>query len=237
MTEEPAAISPPKVRDGLSMYERSMLQKEERERKLQALQETLMADFTFTPNRAKSGYSPRQRSASGDSIVSSLGESPSLMGGVSTGGVSVFSRLYSAETAASRARQRVSPSVAGRSYYSDTGTKKSAASPRLEFLFKAGEEKLRARHLSDQEEAEQIKQRIEDEALKQPGVYTFRPQTKWDLVAIRRQIAREYNEQEVDKTSQTVSRTPKKVSCCHFLFYIQVRRRILLNPLFPFTSR
>jgi hypothetical protein len=72
------------------------------------------------------------------------------------------------------------------------------ASARLESLFKAGEEKLRARHLSDQAEAEQLKRRIENEALKLPGVYTFQPQTKWNLAAQRRKMAGEAKEEEND---------------------------------------
>jgi hypothetical protein len=69
----------------------------------------------------------------------------------------------------------------------------------LEYLFKAGEEKLRARHLSDQEEAEQMKRRIENEKLRLPGAYTFRPKTKWNFIAQRRKKASEAKEEETDK--------------------------------------
>jgi hypothetical protein len=216
MTEKPTM----KTRGGFTMYERSMMQKEERERKLKALQQTLEADFTFAPNSANK---PRPRSSSAESLVSSLGDSPSV-GLISSGGMSVFSRLYSAETAASRAQQHVAVptnndrsafgstavSMAGRSVHLAAAT--TPASPRLESLFKAGEEKLRARHLSDQEEAEQIKRRLENEALKLPGVYTFRPQTKWDLVAQRRKLALEAKEQEADETRRTTPNALKEVS-------------------------
>lgn len=228
MSEEPSAAP---TGGGLTMYERSVLQKEERERKLKALQETLEADFTFAPQRAAGNRS--KRTGSGESVVSSLGDSPSTAGGISTGGVSVFSRLYNAETAASRAWQYIgrafsdsdrSPiasrapistaaSMAGNSTSGNRSTTKSkTASPRLEYLFKAGEEKLRARHLSDKEEAEQIQRRIENEALKLPGVYTFRPQTKWDLVAQRRQMAREAKEKEEEEAHRNIPKSINAVS-------------------------
>lgn len=199
MTEKPTM----KTRGGFTMYERSMMQKEERERKLKALQQTLEADFTFAPN---SGNKPRPRSSSAESLVSSLGDSPSV-GLISSGGMSVFSRLYNAETAASRAQQHVAAPT-----NNDWSAATRPASPRLESLFKAGEEKLRARYLSDQEEAEQIKQRLENEALKLPGVYTFRPQTKWDIVAQRRKLALDAKEQEADEARRTTSNTLKEVS-------------------------
>lgn len=73
-------------RGGLTMYERSKIQMEERERKLKNLQEKLMADYTFAPA----------------SSVSSLGSSRA--GDVNM----VFDRLYHADTAAMRA-YRASP--------------------------------------------------------------------------------------------------------------------------------
>ena len=234
MSEKPSAAP---TGGGLTMYERSVLQKEERERKLKALQETLEADFTFAPQRAAGNRS--KRPGSGESVVSSLGDSPSTAGVISTGGVSVFSRLYNAETAASRAWQYIgrtfsgsdrsaiaskapistTASMAGNSTSGNRSTTKSkTASPRLEYLFKAGEEKLRARHLSDKEETEQIQRRIENEALKLPGVYTFRPQTKWDLVAQRREMAREAKEKEEDEAHRTIPKTIKAVSFFFFNF-------------------
>ena len=243
------------------MYERSMLQKEERERKLKLLQETLMSDFTFSPRRVNPGTKSRPRAASGGSVVSSLGDSPSVM---EDNGVTVFSRLYSAGTAASRAQQhvpentnnnrslkvlsstgasttgrsyhttqttsprleslfkageeklRATASLAARSSHTVSGSRSIATtqttSPRLESLFKAGEEKLRARHLSDEEEREQRKRRIENEALKLPGVYTFRPQTKWDLVAQRRELALQAKEREEDEARWILRDNLKAVS-------------------------
>ena len=84
-------------RGGLTMYERSMLQKEERERKMKLLQDKMMSDCTFTPSRE------RTRSSSSQSVVSSIGASPSSVGTGDT--MSVYSRLYHAETAASRAQR------------------------------------------------------------------------------------------------------------------------------------
>ena len=211
-------------RGEFTMYERSMRQKEERERKLKSLQQTLMADFTFTPTRVNSGSRTRNRTGSGDSVVSSLADSQSMAGGASYGAGSVFSRLYGAGTAASRAQQKRVQSNnsgrssfgSGRSYHSVTGSRSIAttqtASPRLESLFKAGEEKLRARHLSDNDEAVQVKRRIENEALKLPGVYTFKPQTKWDLVAQRRKLAREAKELEEDEARWAKPKIEKEVS-------------------------
>ena len=229
MKETTSDVSATQSRGVLTMYERSVLQKEERERKLKALQETLMADFTFTPNKKSSGDRPRSRTGSGESVVSSLGDSPSMAGIVSSSGISIFSRLYSAETVASRAQQHTprtktsdrfgfalrtptstAASVSGRSHHS--GNTSKTASPRLESLYKAGQEKLRARHLSDQEEVEQMKRRIENELLKLPGVYTFRPQTKWDIVAQRRKMALEGNEREEEGAYRTMPKTINTVS-------------------------
>ena len=67
---------------GLTMYERTKLQIAERERKLKALQEALMADYTFTPKSAT------------NSVASSVSSAER-----------VFERLYSTETAAVRARR------------------------------------------------------------------------------------------------------------------------------------
>ena len=221
--------SPGKTRGGLTMYERSMLQKEERERKLKALQETLMVDFTFTPSR----YGSHRHS--GESVVSSLGGSPTstVGGGASTATVgSVFSRLYGTGTAASRAqrhRPREKPhnerfgagawmsSASQYSQHSAAGGGRSVssvqtASPRVESLYKAGEEKLRARPLSDAEEAEQLRKRVETKALEVPGAYTFRPQTKWNLVAERRRLARIEREREEEEEARNTARILQAVS-------------------------
>jgi hypothetical protein len=122
--------------DGLSMYERTKLQIQERERKLKALQETLMADCTFTPRSAA------------NSVSSSL--TPS-----SPNPEKVFDRLYSTETAAMRARKASTP----RSTRSATNSPFSTPSRsrvrsakdgyitpgRLEALHSEGQNKLRAR--------------------------------------------------------------------------------------------
>mmetsp|Transcript_4877 Transcript_4877/g.5550 ORF Transcript_4877/g.5550 Transcript_4877/m.5550 type:complete len:427 (+) Transcript_4877:377-1657(+) len=213
-------------RGGLTMYERSMLQKEERERNMKALEESLMVDFTFTPTRISSG---NVKNNCGNSMVSSLGSSPSTIGGTS-GGNSVFSRLYVADTAASRAQRyktstRNSPSsrlfatsdtksvaaaTVGRSLCSATSRRSTytvqTASPRLEALYKSGQDKLRARSISDKDESEKIRRRIDDKALNSPGVYTFRPQTKWNLVTQRRKMVQEEIELQADEARRS---TPK----------------------------
>lgn len=216
----------------LTMYERCIQQKEEREQKLKALQQTLESDFTFTPNRKGN----RPRIASDD--VSSLGDSPSIA--MSTGGASVFSRLYGSETAASRAQQHY-PKIKTTDRFGfavrtlTPKTKVSESSERLEVLYKSGQEKLRARHLSDQEEADQLKKRLEDELLKTPGAYTFRPQTQWDLVAQRRKFAEEQKEREEEEAERTMPKTINAVStlfsakcsneyCLRILSYFMVLR-------------
>ena len=216
------------------MYERTMLQKEERERKMKELEKSLMVDLTFTPSRISSG---NRKYDCGNSTVSSIGSSPSMMEG-KTGGESVFSRLYTVDTAASRARRHRTPTRSGltKGRLFGTSTPKSAsgaattggrslyssasrsvctiqtASPRVEALFKSGEEKLRARSLSDEDESEKINRRIEDKALNSPGVCTFKPQTKWDLIAQRRKMANEEIERQADEARRSTPKIIEAVS-------------------------
>lgn len=223
-------------RGGLTMYERSMLQKEERERKMKALEERLMMDFTFTPTRISSG---NMKNNCGNSMVSSLGSSSSTVGGTS-GGNSVFSRLYVADTAASRAQRYRTPTrnsrsgrlfatstpksaaatTVGRSLYSAASRSTctvQTASPRLEALYKSGQDKLRARSISDKDESEKTKRRIDDKALNSPGAYTFRPQTKWNLVAQRRKMADEEIELQADEARRFTPKIIKAVSADCFV--------------------
>lgn len=206
---------------GLTMYERSMLQKEERERKMRTLQDKLMADYTFTPSRAMN------KTSSSHSLVSSIGASPSSLG---TADVSVYSRLYHAETAASRAQRfngtvrkdvvfgwntpgRSTTSMPGRIPRSAPPASRSGImppSPRLEALYKFGEERLRSR----EEEAKRLRDLSEEQELKQRDVYTFRPQTKWDLVAERRLKARLELERDEEETRRITPKAKAKV-CFH----------------------
>lgn len=200
---------------GLTMYERSMLQKEERERKMKSLQEKLMADYTFFPSRAM------RKTSSSQSLVSSIEAGPSSMG---TADMSVFSRLYHAETAASRgqrfdgtARNNVvlgwktpksTMSTPGRTPRSAPESRSGSvpSSPRLEELYKFGEERLRSRHVSDDDE-----DRLEEQELKKTDVYTFRPQTKWNLIAERRQKARLELERAADEARRMTPKGKTKV--------------------------
>lgn len=127
----------PRGRDGLTMYERTKLQMEERERKLKALQETLMADYTFTPQSAS------------NSAASSRASSPEK----------VFDRLYNLETAAMRARKASTPRSTPRSSTNSPfstpsrsrvrSTKDGYITPgRLEALHADGQNKLRAKKKS-----------------------------------------------------------------------------------------
>jgi hypothetical protein len=205
---------------GLTMYERSMLQKEERERKMKSLQEKLMADYTFTPSRAM------RKTDSNQSLVSSIGASPSSLGAAD---LSVFSRLYHAETAASRGQQfdvtmrnnlpvgwktRKSAMSAANNILDSAAVSRSGSvrsSPRLEELYKFGEEKLRSRVLSREEEAKLLRDRLEEEELKKTNVYTFQPQTKWNLIAERRQKARMELERAADESCRMIPRTGTEV--------------------------
>ena len=224
----------PRNRGGLTMYERTMLQKEEKERKMKELEKSLMVDLTFTPSRISSG---NRKYDCGNSTVSSIGSSPSMMEG-KTGGESVFSRLYTVDTAASRAHRHRTPTRSGltKGRLFGTSTPKSAsgaattggrslyssasrsvctiqtASPRVEALFKSGEEKLRARSLSDEDESEKINRRIEDKALNSPGVCTFKPQTKWNLIAQRRKMASEEIERQADEARRSTPKIIEAVS-------------------------
>jgi hypothetical protein len=226
---------------GLTMYERSMMQKEERERKMKALQERLMADFTFTPKPAAANLSsnntltpsPRPGSPSASSLASST--------------VSVFTRLYTAETAASRGQRARSIAARGGSgggYYSATtpvsngstprtvqsagGGRRNGSgggsrppSPRLEEMYKDGEERLRARNLSDHDEITALRKRLEQHELAS-GKYTFQPQTKWDLAAERRRLAQEVIDKGAGEARKATPKIVKAVriyssSCCAVL--------------------
>ena len=122
--------APARTGDGLSMYERAKLQIAERERKLKALQDKLMEDYTFTPH------------STSNSIASSVYSSPDK----------VFDRLYSVETAAMRAR-RITPRSATNSPARPRarGTKDGYVTPtRLQQLHAEGQNKLRSRKRSQQ---------------------------------------------------------------------------------------
>lgn len=211
---------------GLTMYERSMLQKEERERKMKALQERLMADFTFTPKSAtfssNNTLTPSPRPGSPSSLASA---------------VSVFTRLYRADTAASRGQRRSvftaaaaadndgyystpvsTVSTPARTGQSPVGRFRQAgstrpSSPRLEELYKSGEEKLRGRNLSDQDEAKALRRRLEEQELA-TGSYTFHPNTKWDLAAERRKLAQVAVEQVAHEARKATPKIVKAVSVC-----------------------
>lgn len=125
----------PQTPSGLtSLYDRTKVQMEERERKLKALQDQLMADYTFTPQSATSS-------------VSSNNVSPSPS--------KVFERLYGTETAAMRARKvNRSPSASNSRYSTPTRnshhrvqtTKEGYITPtRLLNLHEEGQNRLRSR--------------------------------------------------------------------------------------------
>lgn len=140
-------LKPVPTRDGLTMYERSMLQMEERQRKLKALQDKLHEQYTFQPRS-----NPSSRS------TSPLAASPAHDGVLY---LDVFERLYHAETKAYRA-QRPSPKSITTNTSSSSTTPRGRVKPlsnrsvdmdltpaRLEELAILGQQKLRARPMNE----------------------------------------------------------------------------------------
>lgn len=182
-----------------------------------------MVDCTFTPSRSQG----QGRNSSNHSVVSSIGAGPQS---VATADMSVFSRLYHTETVASRASRyqggtrsnavsgwntpRSVRSTPGRVFYSTPVSRSRSvpSSPRLEELYKFGEEKLRSRQLSDEEEAKRLRQRLEDQELKKPHVYTFHPRTKWNLAAERRRKAQREAEIAASEARRATPKMKKAVS-------------------------
>lgn len=124
------AKSPATPGAGFTLYDRTKLQIEERERKLKALQEKLMADYTFTPKSATSSMSSSLASGSPEKV---------------------FDRLYGHETAAMRAR-RISPRSATNSPFSTPNRPRAQSlkdgyvtPTRLLNLHEEGQNRLRAR--------------------------------------------------------------------------------------------
>jgi hypothetical protein len=185
------------TRGGLTMYERSMLQMEEREQKLKALQDKLSLDLTFMPNSTSGPHSKTSTPNTGGTSD----------GGV--GGMNVFSRLYHSETKAiknqphpkglnggttprsqalprsgskSRSRSRSNGSMRS------TNTKSSSGTTRVEEMHERGQQSLRCQYKSDKKEEQGRRRRLEEELL---GQCTFQPKTKWNLGEERRKMAHE----------------------------------------------
>lgn len=126
--------TPVPTRGGKTMYERSMLQIHERERKLKELQDKLMEDYTFTPKNANSSPSrsfARESSPAG----------------------AVFDRLYATETAATRA-QKVQKAITPKSTHFSTpkrvARKDTAVTPsRIEALYASGQKSLRYKGMTE----------------------------------------------------------------------------------------
>jgi hypothetical protein len=172
-------ILPPKssvtpTRGGLTMYERSMLQMEEREQRLKALQDKLSADCTFTPNSTGGKAS-----------------SPNTGGG---GGMNVYDRLFHSETKPNKKKYipRSQPRPRSRSKSADsmksTNTKSSSGTARLDEMYQRGQHTLRSRTKTDKEEEQARRRRMEEELL---GQCTFQPKTKWNLAKEQRKKAYE----------------------------------------------
>jgi hypothetical protein len=176
-----------------------------------------------------------KKTSSNQSLVSSIGASPSSLG---TADMSVFSRLYHAETAASRAQRldgnvkwQVRQSTMATPYKipeTASGSRSGSAtsSPRLEELYKLGEEKLRSRMVSSEDEAKHLVGRLEEEELKKTHLYTFRPQTKWNIIAERRQLAR----MELERAHDDIRRmSPKSKTEVRGKFRLHVKHLLPMN--------
>jgi hypothetical protein len=208
------------TRGGMTMYERSVMAMEERQRKLDALKEKLLEDCTFTPHSAT-------KSASASvTPKSSCGET-------------VFDRLYHTETAAGRSRlstprpssaQRGGSSSTTRSVDTpgggrSTGSQTSArSSRRLTALHERDDQtqpssSSKYRRTTGQEETAR-KQRLEEEEFKE---CTFTPRTKWDLtVRARRRESREGRQPESKKTPLKSVRTHTKSTLDCIFFCVRV---------------
>jgi hypothetical protein len=177
-------LSPVPTRGGMTMYERSVLQIQERGRKLKTLQDKLMEDCTFTPKSSNSDSRnfSRETSPAGD----------------------VFDRLYAADTAATRGQRASSPKPAASTPTSRVRRKSldNALTPgsRIDVLYEAGQQSVRSRVMTVKEEEETRRRRYEEEQL---GTCTFRPQTTWHLAKERRKKAREAAEREAEEVSKS----------------------------------
>lgn len=156
----------------LNMYERSLQQKSDRAQRLKSMETELMTNVcTFTPNTVKSASSNRTATTN-----------------ASSGGESVFDRLYRGGSVASshrspmlrsasrqqRARSSFSRSpTAARSTVSRTST---AVSTRVEELYAEGVRKARRRPKTDKQERELRERRREE---KEANDCTFRPKLHW----------------------------------------------------------
>lgn len=127
-----------------------------------------MADCTFLPTITSSSRS--------------AGPSPNS---------EVFERLYSTDTAAIRAHRLAAhpPKATARK---NKATNSVTATPdRVEALYAAGQQKLRSRKVTEQDEEDSRRRRLEEDKL---GDCTFRPRTAWDLAVERREKARDLGE-------------------------------------------
>lgn len=154
------------------LYDRSITQKEERERKLKALGLKMMEDCTFTPKTSKSFVSNR-----------------TVTTNESSGGESVFSRLYRNGGCATASWS--SPVVKSDSPHhppepvnleqadalSRTASTASALmSNRMEGTYHKHVQKMRARPLTEEDEKDLRDRNFEAKEMEQ---CTFRPKTHW----------------------------------------------------------
>ena len=132
--------------DGLTMWERTQLHMEQRERKLVELRERLYEECTFSPNTTSTS-SYKKNSVSSSISSGTPDKKPKSTGIVGTN-ISVFDRLYALEAkrAATPTRTPGSrPNSRGRARHEDTPGSRSTLSARVEALYSLGRQKVETR--------------------------------------------------------------------------------------------
>ena len=138
----------PTGHDGLTMWERSKLHMEQRERKLQALQEKFYEEYTFSPNTASTSSYKKNSSTTASSLSSKSSEKKMKSSGIVGDNISVFERLYARDEAKRASTPTRTPPRAGsrgRSRAYDTPGSKSTLSLRVEALYSLGRQKVEAK--------------------------------------------------------------------------------------------
>lgn len=184
----------------LGLYERSLQQRAERERKLQRIRAQVEKDYTFTPK------TPQSRSSSNDTATTKAATTDS-----------VFDRLYPGSGSPSTPAKSLSSikknlarmSVSPTETWSQTSTLNSI---RIEELYEEGVRKLRTRPRNDETEKKLRDRRYEERDLQ---FCTFRPSPNVALATSRKShlIIMEPNQKKRDSsspTSQTENRLPPR---------------------------
>jgi hypothetical protein len=166
--------TPTSVRRRISLYERSIQEREQKEAKLQSIRKEQMTEYTFTPKLPSSSTSSRTvttNASSSDSVFDRLYRNAGSSSIATPTSVQVRKQHSHGRTSHTRQTTHGSP-------YSSTasGVTKNSATSRIEELYQAGVMKARSRPRSEREEKEARERRRETKELRQ---CTFRPQINW----------------------------------------------------------